>query len=154
MLRIRCNFNGPALRGLLPAGHILPKGHPMKRIDRRTGFTLIEVLVVVAIIALLVSILPPSLALAREPSYGAVCLSNVKQAVQGITAATLHMHGEKMKTPGVLVRIARCFPEGKSIGSAFAGSFTFRPAARHSYAPGGSTAVILPRAVHPFKRKV
>lgn len=43
------------------------------------GFTLIEVLVVVAIIALLVAILLPSLNRAREQARTAVCLSNLKQ---------------------------------------------------------------------------
>lgn len=47
--------------------------------NRRYGFTLIEVLVVVAIIALLVAILIPSLALAREHAKAAACASNGHQ---------------------------------------------------------------------------
>ena len=49
------------------------------------GFTLIEVLVVVAIIALLVAILLPSLARAREQARIAACLSNYRAL--GIAAA-------------------------------------------------------------------
>lgn len=57
-----------------------------RRPRTRSGFTLIEVLVVVAIIALLVAILLPSLARAREQARQAVCLSNLKQ--QGIGFGT------------------------------------------------------------------
>lgn len=46
---------------------------------KRNGFTLIELLVVVSIIALLVSILLPSLSKAREQAKSAVCMSHIKQ---------------------------------------------------------------------------
>lgn len=46
---------------------------------RRFGFTLIEILVVVAIIALLVAILLPSLARARAQARNTQCLSNLHQ---------------------------------------------------------------------------
>lgn len=50
---------------------------------RTGGFTLIEVLVVVAIIALLVAILLPSLARAREMTRQVLCKSNMKQVMMG-----------------------------------------------------------------------
>ncbi|HOB74951.1 MAG TPA: prepilin-type N-terminal cleavage/methylation domain-containing protein [Phycisphaerae bacterium] len=50
-----------------------------KAILRQAGFTLIEVLVVVAIIALLVSILLPSLAKAKEQARSTVCSSSISQ---------------------------------------------------------------------------
>ena len=44
-----------------------------------TGFTLVELLVVIAIIALLMALLMPALELARKQSQAVVCMSNVKQ---------------------------------------------------------------------------
>jgi prepilin-type N-terminal cleavage/methylation domain-containing protein len=51
--------------------------------SRRTGFTLVEVLVVVAIIAVLIGILAPGLARARGVAREARCLSNQKQIGTG-----------------------------------------------------------------------
>jgi prepilin-type N-terminal cleavage/methylation domain-containing protein/prepilin-type processing-associated H-X9-DG protein len=60
---------------------------------RRSGFTLIEVLVVVAIIALLVAILIPSLARAREGARSAQCLSGLKQMAATTTMYTVESKG-------------------------------------------------------------
>lgn len=51
---------------------------------RSNGFTLIEVLVVVAIIALLVAILLPSLEASRNMARATLCASNMKQGLTGV----------------------------------------------------------------------
>lgn len=56
----------------------------MKSTRHHRGFTLIEVLVVVAIIALLVAILLPSLARAREQARMTLCQANLKQIMSGV----------------------------------------------------------------------
>ena len=46
---------------------------------KRSGFTLIEVLLVIAVIALLMAVLLPSLQRARRQAKSVVCQSNLKQ---------------------------------------------------------------------------
>lgn len=62
--------------------------HTLRRsgFGRRGGFTLIEVLVVVAIIALLVAILLPALSRARAQARNGQCLSNLHQFMVAVSA--------------------------------------------------------------------
>lgn len=66
--------------------------HAARRAPGR-AFTLIEVLVVVSIIALLISILMPSLNQVREQAKASVCLSNLKQIGTGLTLYLVESKG-------------------------------------------------------------
>ena len=57
------------------------------------GFTLVELLVVIGIIALLISILLPSLNRARESAKSVVCLSNLRQIGTGLVLYTNGFNG-------------------------------------------------------------
>jgi prepilin-type N-terminal cleavage/methylation domain-containing protein len=60
---------------------------------KRNFFTLLELIIVIAIIGILVSILLPSLRGAREKSLAAVCLSNQKQLSRGSILQTKENNG-------------------------------------------------------------
>ena len=51
---------------------------------RRTIFTLVELLVVIAVISILAALLLPALVAARERGIGAQCIGNLKQLGYGL----------------------------------------------------------------------
>src|SRR5437762_5882976 len=51
----------------------------MKKMTRKSGFTLVEIMIVVAIIGLLAAIAIPNFVKARTASQRAACIANLKQ---------------------------------------------------------------------------
>jgi prepilin-type N-terminal cleavage/methylation domain-containing protein/prepilin-type processing-associated H-X9-DG protein len=70
--------------------------------QHRSGFTLVELLVVVGIIALLISILLPSLNRAREAANAVKCLSNLKQIGQALQLYAAD--NKNYVVPGMVIR--------------------------------------------------
>ncbi len=66
--------------------------------SRRSGFTLVELLVVVAILSLLLSILAPSLRRAKSLTRRVVCSSNLHQSVQAMISYSAHNTGRLPRT--------------------------------------------------------
>jgi prepilin-type processing-associated H-X9-DG protein len=68
-----------------------PRTRPAPR--RSTAFSIVELLVVVAVVAVLVSILLPTMAAAREAGRSAVCISNLRNAAMACRAYAYDFKG-------------------------------------------------------------
>jgi prepilin-type N-terminal cleavage/methylation domain-containing protein len=68
------------------------------------GFTLVELLVVIAVIALLMGLLVPVLGTAKEKARRVACMGNIRQFIVGIRSPA---------TIGVSARLVRCARAGR-----------------------------------------
>ena len=79
--------------------------------DRKSGFTLVEVMIVVSTIGLLAAIAVPNYVKARETSQKNACIANLRQIDTAITAWAL----EDRKPTGAAVDTSEIFGSDKFI---------------------------------------
>ena len=81
----------------------------------RAGFTLVELLVVIGIIALLISILLPTLGRARKAANTVKCAANIRSILQGMTIYASQNNGSIPGSAWTTARLIYSDPEAAAI---------------------------------------
>ena len=110
-----------------------PEPSPLGPLGKRRGFTLVELLVVIGIIALLISILLPSLNRARENAKQVQCLSNLRQLGMAFVMYANNNRG--------------FYPKSAAIGAPTADDFIYWQAGRDF-----NESVIAPHLAKPLSK--
>jgi prepilin-type N-terminal cleavage/methylation domain-containing protein len=77
----------------------------IKTIRRQAGFTLVEIMIVVAIIGLLAAIAIPNFMKSRATSQAQACISNMQQIDGATTQWALETHHTQGDTPPTVVQL-------------------------------------------------
>jgi type II secretory pathway pseudopilin PulG len=132
---------------------------------RNSGFSLLEVLIILAVLVLLMAILLPSMARARDQARGTQCLSNLSQ--QGVASFMYaYERGGNLPSPSqdntaayettqVFTKIPRSTARSLSKMISRAGSVFYCPAARTpTYQPGDFDASVASPPTSPMDAQI